>query len=128
MSATFADRDDAGFTLIEVLVGFVIVTLGLVSFYSGVGLSYRHLAESQRREEALGRARSHLETLGHTVELTAGSTSGTYTNGLHWRLSIAELAGSTGTAVPSLVILDTYDRGNRHLGQLRTVKLAPIRQ
>ena len=128
MSAPIGNCDDAGFTLIEVLVGFVIVTLGLVSFYSGVGLSYRHLVESQLRQEALGRARSHLETLGNIVELAPGSTSGTYANGLQWRLSIAELAGSTGTAVPRLVILDTYDHGNRHLTQLRTVKLAPIRQ
>ena len=119
---------DDGFTLIEVLVAFAILTLGLVAFFGSAGLSSRLRADSLVRSEALAHSQSHLAALGHSMPLEPGTSSGTYTGGISWRLGISELPGSTGTAVPRLVTLDAFDRSARLLTRLRTVKLASVRQ
>jgi general secretion pathway protein I len=128
MTPQSANSDSQGFTLIEVLVGFVIVTLGLVSFYAGLGMSYRHVIESRMRHAALSNAQSHLATMGHTIAFEPGAMTGTYRNGQPWRMTVAALAVPTGAAEARLVVLATYDRKYRLLAELRTVKIAAARQ
>jgi Prokaryotic N-terminal methylation motif len=131
---------EEGFTLIEVLVGFVIVTMALVTFFSGLGLSYRQMAESRLRQAALAHAQSHLASLVVPSTPPPGASSGRYAQGTPWRLTVSALAGSGGLAGPALasgpgpsaqaqlLVLDTFDARGRLLLRLKTVKLAVVQR
>lgn len=84
---------DRGFTLLEVLVAFVIAALALGVLYEGAlgGLLATRVAG--RTEEAVARARSHLAVIGHGTAIVPGEQVGDDAGGYHWRVSIA------GTAV-----------------------------
>lgn len=114
-----------GFTLPEVLVAFVIVSLGLVTAYGGIGMAYRHMSEARLRQDALAAAQSHLDGIGRVGPLVAGTATGSYPGGGAWQLTVTELAASASGQRPYLVTLDVRASGNRVLGRLRTVKLAP---
>ncbi len=91
----------AGFTLLEVLVAFVIAALALGVLFGGAlgGLRSEHTAD--RMMEALSRAQSHLATVGHGVPLRPATQEGEDGTGFHWRITItpAETAATqTGAA------------------------------
>lgn len=110
-TAPAAARRDAGFTLLEVLVAFVIAALALgVLFEGAVGtLRIQHAAD--RAEQALSRARSHLATIGHGVALRPTRQEGNDGSGFRWRLTIRPVAtvpaggsGGGGAAAGRLVL------------------------
>lgn len=80
---------DAGFTLVEVLVAFVIAALALgVLFRGGLdGLVSARVAG--RMEEAVARAQSRLTALCHGAKLADGTQSGDDGGGFAWRSSVA---------------------------------------
>jgi general secretion pathway protein I len=81
-------RDDRGFTLLEVLVAFVIAALALAVLYQGAldGLLATRVAG--RTEDAVTRAQSHLAAVGHGTVVVAGDQQGNDGGGYHWRLLI----------------------------------------
>src|ERR1700712_52884 len=82
---------DAGFTLLEVLVAFVIAALALGVLFQGAmeGLGAVHLAD--RTTEALSRARSHLAAVGHGIPLRTQTQQGEDGSGFSWSLAIRPL-------------------------------------
>ncbi|MCQ8279333.1 prepilin-type N-terminal cleavage/methylation domain-containing protein [Acetobacteraceae bacterium KSS8] len=91
----------AGFTLLEVLVAFVIAALALGALFGGAlgGLRAEHTAD--RMQEALSRARSHLATVGHGVALRPATEEGEDGSGFRWRIAITPAetsAAQTGAA------------------------------
>ena len=103
----FPPADDAGFTLLEVLVAFVIAALALGVLFEGAVGSLRSTRVSARTEEALARARSHLATVGHGVALRPTTQEGDDGSSYHWSLRIApqqSAAGSGGPQAPRLVL------------------------
>jgi general secretion pathway protein I len=80
-------RGDAGFTLLEALVAFVIAALALAVFYDGVVGGLRGTRRADATETALSLARSHLAALDATV-LAPRVTEGLDGSGFRWRLSI----------------------------------------
>ena len=88
----------AGFTLLEVLVAFVIAALALgVLFEGAVGtLRVDHVAD--RTEQALSRARSHLATIGRGVALRPTEQEGDDGSGFRWKLSIRPMGAIGGAA------------------------------
>ena len=82
----------AGFTLLEVLVAFVIAALALGVLFQGAieGLAAVRLAD--RSSEALSRARSHLAAVGHGIPLRAQTQQGEDGSGFSWSLSMRPLA------------------------------------
>ncbi len=99
--------DDAGFTLLEVLVAFVIAALALGVLFEGAVGGLRSTRVSDRTEEALARARSHLATVGHGVALRPTTQEGDDGSAYHWSLRIApqqSAAGSNGPQAPRLVL------------------------
>ena len=65
-------RKERGFTLLEVLIAFVIAALALgVLFEAGVG-ALRGARAASRYEQAIARARSHLALAVHASPLVAG--------------------------------------------------------
>ncbi len=99
--------DDAGFTLLEVLVAFVIAALALGVLFEGAVEGLRSTRVSDRTEEALTRARSHLATVGHGVALRPTTQEGEDGTSFHWSLRIVpeqSAAGSGGPQAPRLVL------------------------
>ena len=81
-------RAGGGFTLLEVLVAFVIAALALAVLYSGgiEGLAATRLAS--RRDEALARAAARLEAMCHGARLAPGLQSGDDGSGFSWRTQV----------------------------------------
>ena len=83
---------EAGFTLLEVLVAFIIAALALgVLFQGGIGgLTTANAAA--RYDEALSRAQSHLALAGVGPDFQAQDRQGDEGGGYHWHLRIQLLA------------------------------------
>ena len=90
-------RTDAGFTLLEVLVAFIIAALALAVLFQGAVGGLRSARLSAQYQEATSRARSHLAAIGHGSRLAAGEQQGEDGRGFHWRLRIVP-AGSVPAA------------------------------
>lgn len=81
-----ADRGEAGFTLLEVLVAFTIAALALaVLFHAAVDAVGAERAAA-RYTEALVRARSHLSSI--PVPPKPGDSEGDEGDGFHWHLRV----------------------------------------
>ncbi len=85
---------ERGFTLLEVLVAFVIAAfaIGALIEAARAGLYAVHIAG--RYEEGVSRAKSHLAALGRTVTLSEGELQGDDGAGYHWRLDVEPVAVS----------------------------------
>jgi general secretion pathway protein I len=83
-----------GFTLLEVLVAFVIAALAFSVLFKAAGGGLDAAFESGRYEEAVSRARSHLAALGHDAVLTPGELKGDDGGGFRWRIDVEPEAAS----------------------------------
>ena len=131
MSGNPPNSQEDGFSLIEVLVAFIIVTLGLVSFYAALALHLRQMNEASMRNQTTGYALSQIEEIGNAIPVEAGTASGSYPNGARWRLSIRNMTANPGSAAiparPLNIDLEIFDPRGRPLTRLKTIKLAPVR-
>lgn len=86
---------EAGFTLLEILVAFVIAALALGVLFQGAieGLAAVRLAD--RSAEALTRARSHLAAVGHGIPLRTQTQEGDDGGGFSWSLRIRPLESAS---------------------------------
>ena len=77
-----------GFTLLEVLVAFVVAALALAVLYSGgiEGLTTTRTAKN--RDEAVARATARLEAMCHGARLIPGLQSGDDGSGFSWRTQV----------------------------------------
>ena len=84
----------SGFTLLEVLVAFIIAILALdVLFDAGLtGLHASHVASSY--EQAIAHARSHLALAVHDTPLIAGDWTGEDGGGFSWHLRVEPIAAT----------------------------------
>lgn len=84
---------ERGFTLLELMVAFVIAALALGALFQGAGGGLHSVAVANRYQEALARARSRLATIGHGLPLAPRHDSGEDGSGFRWNVDIT-LAGS----------------------------------
>ena len=89
-------RNDRGFTLLEVLVAFIIAAFALAALFSGGLGGLQAAAVSGRTTEALSRAQSHLAAAPTGDALAAGDRQGDEGGGFHWRVRIV----TADTALP----------------------------
>ncbi|MFP4033741.1 MAG: prepilin-type N-terminal cleavage/methylation domain-containing protein [Desulfococcaceae bacterium] len=90
-SAQFSPPEPNGFTLIEVLVAMVVLSVSLVTIFqlfSG-GLAARRRAEEVGR--ATFHAREKMEELLLRPEMTPGALEGTWEDGYSWQAEIKEV-------------------------------------
>jgi general secretion pathway protein I len=99
-------RHDRGFTLIEILVAFVIAAFALgVMFKAATGGLFA-VATAGKYNEAVSRAKSHLAALGRDGTITAGDYDGDDGGYFHWHLHITQLA----VVQPGEAVLRTIPR------------------
>lgn len=84
-------RGEQGFALLEILVAFVVLALGLGAISTGVALAMRSDARAQSSRVALRAAQSRLETAGLSEALMPGTREGLIANGYRWRQTITEV-------------------------------------
>jgi type II secretion system protein I len=116
-------RHDAGFTLVEVLVAFTIVTIVLAALYQAIAGAYRGYARAQVREQTLALARAQLEAVGIDGPLQSGESTGTYATGVAWHLAIERAETSSYKGQAFRIVLEALDHGGQPLLRLETFKL-----
>jgi len=116
-------RNDAGFTVVEVIVAFTIVTIVLAALYHSIGGAYRGYARTQMQEQTLALVRAHLEVIGVEETLQPGESTGTYATGVVWRLAVepVETAAYKGRAFR--ILLEAVDHAGQPLLRFETFKL-----
>jgi general secretion pathway protein I len=121
-------RDERGFTLLEVLVAFVIAALALGVLFRGTLGGLRTAQVAGRYEEAVTRAQSHLAALT-AGGLTPGDRQGDDGNGFHWRVRVAPvgLAGAGASALYAVGVSISWMDGSRRSVELDSerIGLAP---
>lgn len=85
-------RREVGFTLLEVLVAFIIAALALAALTQGASTGLRSVRVSGHVQEAVSRARSRLAAIGHGVPLQPGEQEGDDGGGFRWRSRITPAA------------------------------------
>ena len=92
-------RDDSGFTLLEVLVAFIIAGLALAVLFSGALDGLRSARLSAHYQEALARAQSRLAVIGHGTPLVDADQQGDDGGGFHWHTRVTTIATAPISAV-----------------------------
>jgi general secretion pathway protein I len=88
-------RRDQGFTLLEVVIAFIIAALALgVMFKAAIG-GMTAVSTAGRYEEAISRAKSHLAAVGRDGPLSGGETQGDDGSGYRWRIRVVQVAAIT---------------------------------
>lgn len=80
-------RDERGFTLLEVLVAFLIAALALAALTQGAAGGLQSARVAAHGQEALSRARSRLAAAGATG-LEPGEQAGDDGGGFAWRVMV----------------------------------------
>lgn len=93
-------RGERGFALIEILVAFVILALGLGAILTGVVVAMRSDARTQVSRTALRVAQSRLEAAGISEALAPGYREGMIANKFRWRQTVTELRPAADTRQP----------------------------
>lgn len=76
---TTSKAGDRGFTLIEVLMAMLVLTVGLLGLLQSVNISYEHNLRKRLREEAVVLAEEHLNDLRVKKALASFTTFTTAT-------------------------------------------------
>jgi prepilin-type N-terminal cleavage/methylation domain-containing protein len=84
-----ARRSDAGFTVVEVLVGLAILSLALTVLLGAIADALQTSVRARKMAEAGLLAQSLLARVGADLPLQVGRTSGQFGNGSSWQLDIA---------------------------------------
>ena len=98
-------RTDRGFTLLEVLIAFVIAALAMGALFSGTVSGLDATAVAARYDEAISLAKSHLAPIGRGSAIAPQETSGADGEGFTWHLRIREAASRQ-------LVLSDQDRAN----------------
>ena len=92
-----------GFTLIEALAAFAILTISLGQLFNGVSGGVRNEARADFLLRASRQGRSQIDALGIDEPALSGETRGQYRDGLNWLLSVTPLpVVPNSTGVPMI--------------------------
>ena len=87
-----AVSSDAGFTLLEVMIAFVIAAMALSMLYEGATGGLRATAMATRTEEAISLAKSHMAAIGRGEAIAQQESSGVDGDGFEWRLHVQPIS------------------------------------
>ena len=98
-------RTDRGFTLLEVLIAFVIAALAMGALFSGTVSGLDATAVAAKYAEAISLAKSHMAAIGRGAAIATQETSGADGESFTWHLRIREAASRQ-------LVLSDQDRAN----------------
>lgn len=123
--------NDDGFALIEVLVAFVVLALGLAGVYATLANSARLQTELAMRDGVMSEANALVDRLV-TGPLAAGESNGRFATGAAWRAVVTPLprfiAAPDVTTQPASVIVTVTDASRQTLARFDTIALIPAAQ
>ncbi len=127
-----AHNKQSGFTLLEVLVAFVLFAMSFAVVMQILTSSVRNTARSQEYTQAALWAQSVMAEVGIAEPLEAGSQSGSFNDKYSYSLDISEYDMSIGEGLASetipvglyLVAVEIYwgDSNNRATARFSTLK------
>jgi general secretion pathway protein I len=121
-------RDERGFTLLEVLVAFVIAALALGVLFRGTLAGLRTAQTAGRYEEAVTRAQSRLAALT-SGSLTPGDRQGDDGDGFHWweRIVVvgAPQPGSLTLALYAVSVAESWGDDSKRTVELDSERIGP---
>jgi len=99
-------RRQRGFTLLEVLVAFIVFVLIFSAVLEALGMAMRNTRRSAEVSEAALWAQSKLDALGTIEELEDGSDSGEFNARYRWQLDVSkqEVARTDGLSADSFPV------------------------
>jgi general secretion pathway protein I len=100
-------RRQRGFALIELLVAFVILALGLSAIFTGVAVAMRADGRTQSTQLAFRLAQSRLEQAGVTEALLPGYHEGRMAENYAWRETITAVHIGANPSQPADAKPDT---------------------
>jgi general secretion pathway protein I len=100
-------RRQRGFALIELLVAFVVLALGLSAVFTGVAVAMRSDGRTQSTQIAFRLARSRLEQAGVTEALLPGYREGRMAENYSWRETITAVHIGANPSQPADAKPDT---------------------
>lgn len=126
-------RQQGGFTLLEVLVAFIVFVLIFGSVLQALGMAMRNTRRSAEVSEAALWAQSKLDAIGTIEELDEGSNRGEFNKQFRWQLDIRkqEVARADGLSADAFPVElyrvdlavswgDQYQRKEQHFVTLRS--------
>ena len=126
-----AERPDAGFTLVEVVVAFIIAALILVAAMRLFGGAFDGSTRAERMSIALIGAGATMESVGTAIPLILGTQRGSLRPGLSWQTIIEPYTGLSATSLGRLPVAAfdvevkvRWDRLDHYSVTLRTLKVA----
>jgi general secretion pathway protein I len=129
MSASGADHTEAGFTLLEFLVAFAVLTLFLGVGLAGTAVAMRGDGQANFLTRATVIARNKLAAAGVDFPLRPGRAGGALPNGYVWAADMRRY-GPEGKGLAmrgywvEVTVADPRNNGGRKVS-LTTVALAP---
>jgi general secretion pathway protein I len=78
----------AGFTLLEVVVAFAILSLAFGAIFAVLSSTLRQVSQTDSERNAIALAQSMLARVGADLPLVDGDRTGEASTGAQWRLSI----------------------------------------
>jgi len=119
-----------GFSLIEVLVAFVILAMSLTVVYRIFSGGLRNVALSEDYARAVLIAESQLAIIGVTTQLEAGVSSGAWNQRFRWERVIEDYQPwerQTELTAPVLAYRITVNVDWEHAGRTRQITLNSVR-
>mgnify|MGYP005857967917 CR=1 FL=1 len=118
-----------GFTLVELVVAFLILTIGVTAVLELVSQSALNARYAKDKTTATVLAQQKLEELLAQPDLTVGETEGDFGDAypqFRWRARVSEVSsGVSETGITSFwitVAVEWQDRGQRRSVQIETLK------
>jgi Tfp pilus assembly protein FimT len=93
-------RGERGFALLEILVAFVVLALGLAAVLTGVTVAMRSDAKVQTSRSVLRVAQSRLEAAGVTETLVPGHHEGRVGSYYTWLQTVTAVQSGAGSRKP----------------------------
>lgn len=126
-----------GFTLVEALVAFAILSLVMSGLLEGISGGVRNEARAEFLLRAARLGRSQLDQLGISSPIVPGETAGYYDGGLTWTLTIQPLQPVvSSSAIPKIAAYwaqitirrPAERRSEPDAFSITTLKLIPIEE
>lgn len=120
------DRSESGFTLLEALVGLVLVALVITAVLQAARTGVLAAERTDRAVTLATAARGVLDRLGADIPLGDGPRSGTLADGTVWRVEPAEIGTIAGVASLYAIRIEIGDAdGATVLETHRAIRLRP---